>query len=268
MAEASRHDAWQAGDRYEAYMGRWSRQIAPPFLDWLDIGDGLDWLDIGCGTGALSAAILVRCDPKSLFAIDPSEGFAAAASTTIQDRRAEFHVGDAQALALESASRDIIVSALMLNFVPDKLKALMEMKGVTRAGGIVGLYVWDYPGRGVEFLDAFWAAAAALDPAALELAEDKRFPFCTPDSLAKLMSGAGLARVDCAPIEMPTVFTDFEDYWHPFTLGTGPAPSYCANLDPEARQRLKERLNGSLPRREDGAIALKARAWALKATAT
>jgi len=38
MAESSRHDAWQAGDRYEAYMGRWSRQVAPRFLDWLMMG--------------------------------------------------------------------------------------------------------------------------------------------------------------------------------------------------------------------------------------
>ena len=29
MSEATRHDAWQAGDSYEAYMGRWSRQVAP-----------------------------------------------------------------------------------------------------------------------------------------------------------------------------------------------------------------------------------------------
>jgi hypothetical protein len=58
MLEASRHDAWQAGDRYEAYMGRWSSQIVPLFLDGLSAGDNLDWLDIGCGSGALSAAIL------------------------------------------------------------------------------------------------------------------------------------------------------------------------------------------------------------------
>ena len=45
MAETSRHDTWQAADRYEAYMGRWSRQIARRFLDWLDAGSGLDWLD-------------------------------------------------------------------------------------------------------------------------------------------------------------------------------------------------------------------------------
>jgi hypothetical protein len=49
------------------------------------------------------------------------------------------------------------------------------------------------------------------------------------------------------------------------TLGAGPAPGYCASLDPEAQQRLMEKLNGSLPRREDGSIPLKARAWAIKA---
>jgi hypothetical protein len=36
MAETSRHDAWQAGESYDAYMGRWSRRIAPLFLDRLD----------------------------------------------------------------------------------------------------------------------------------------------------------------------------------------------------------------------------------------
>ncbi len=42
-------------------------QIAPRFLDWLDAPAGLDWLEIGCGTGALSAAILARCDQRAVF---------------------------------------------------------------------------------------------------------------------------------------------------------------------------------------------------------
>src|SRR3546814_14957971 len=32
MTETSRHDAWQAGDSYDSYMGRWSRPIATRFL--------------------------------------------------------------------------------------------------------------------------------------------------------------------------------------------------------------------------------------------
>jgi len=265
MAEESRHDAWQVGDNYDTYMGRWSRPIALHFLNWLGALDGLDWLEVGCGTGALSAAIVDRCNPKSLVAIDPSVGFLEKARQNVPDQRAEFQLGDAQDLPLEAASRDVVASALAVNFVPDKEKALSEMKRVARPGGTVAFYVWDYPGGGVEFMHAFWNAATALDPDAEVLTEDKRFAFCTPGGLSELASAAGLGPADCMAIEVPTVFRDFGDYWHPFTLGAGPAPGYCVSLDPEARKRLKENLFDSLPRREDESIHLKARAWAIKA---
>jgi hypothetical protein len=64
---------------------------------------------------------------------------------------------------------------------------------------------------------------------------------------------------------VPTVFKDFDDYWRPFTLGAGPAPGYCTGLDPQARQRLKDKLEVALPRGADGSIHLNARAWAVKA---
>jgi ubiquinone/menaquinone biosynthesis C-methylase UbiE len=265
MAQTARHDAWQAGDSYDQYMGRWSRQVAPQFLDWLNLPGGLDWLDIGCGTGALSAAIVARCNPKSLFSIDPSEGFLAQAQANVPDRRVTFQVADAQALPLGAASKDVVVSALVLNFVGDKQQALTEMKRVGRVGGSIGFYVWDYPGGGVEFMHAFWRAATALDPAAADLTEDKRFPFCTREGLIDLVRSAGLTSVDLTSIEVATVFGDFEDYWRPFTLGAGPAPGYCVSLAPEARQRLKQSLQEDLPARADGSIHLKARALAVRA---
>ena len=166
MSEAARHDAWQAGDSYDGYMGRWSRQIAPRFLDWLDAPDRLDWLEIGCGTGALSAAILGRCNPRSLLAIDPSEGFIATARRNVSDHRAEFRVADAQSLPVETASRDAIASALALNFVQDRDLALAEIRRAARPGAMIGFYVWDYPGGGLEFIHALWQAAIALDPTA------------------------------------------------------------------------------------------------------
>ncbi len=267
MATTSRYDAWQAGDSYDVYMGRWSRQVAPRFLDWFAMPAGLDWLEIGCGTGALSAAILARCSPRSLIALDQSEGFVARAIVNVPDERVEFRVGDAQALPVEPGTRDAIVSALVLNFVPDKAKALAEMRRVARRGARIGFYVWDYPGRGVEFMREFWNAAVALDARAAELTEDKRFPFCTPESLVDLATKAGLTAVDCTAIETPTVFKDFEDFWRPFTLGAGPAPGYCASLDPGARERLRNKLHDGLPRAGDGSIHLKTRAWAVKASA-
>lgn len=264
---ASRHDAWKAGDSYDAYMGRWSRSVASRFLDWLAPGSGLDWLEVGCGTGALSAAILAYCDPESLAAIDASEGFIAKARASIPDRRATFAVGDAQALAALSASKDVVASALVLNFIPDRLKALMEMRRVARAGGVIGFYVWDYPGGGMEFMQAFWEAASMLDPKAEDLAEGRRFPFCTPDGLSDLCKQAGLTAIVCTAIEVPTVFRDFDDFWGPFTLGAGPAPGYCMSLDSDARARLQDRLRARLQAGENGTIPLMARAWAVRGIA-
>lgn len=267
MAEATRHDAWQAGDAYDNYMGRWSRLVAPRFLGWLSPAPTLDWLEVGCGTGALSAAILAACAPKSLISIDPSEGFVAKARENVNDGRVSFEVGNAQSLSYEDASRDIAVAALVLNFVPDRPRALAEMKRVLRGGGTLGFYVWDYPAGGVEFMRAFWTAATALDPKAAELNENRRFPFCTADGLTGLVKDAGFTAIGIEAIEVPTVFRDFDDYWRPFTLGAGPAPGYCAALSPAAREALKQKLQADLPRAADGSIAMKARAWALSARA-
>jgi SAM-dependent methyltransferase len=263
MAESSRHDAWQEGESYDAYMGRWSRCIAPLFLDRLEAAEGLDWLDVGCGTGALSEAILAQCGPRSVVGVDPSPGFISQALETVRDPRATFQLGDAQALPVGSATFDLVVSGLMLNFVPDRLKALEEMKRAARPNGRVCFYVWDYPGGGVEFMRAFWQAAASLDPDAALLSEARRFAFCEPSALTELARAAGLASIACEAIEAPTVFRDFDDYWRPFALGAGPAPGYCSSLSPDKRERLRLLLRERLPAHEDGSITLRVRAWAV-----
>jgi SAM-dependent methyltransferase len=267
MPEASRHDAWQAGDSYDRYMGRWSRRIAPRFLDWIAVPAGAAWFEVGCGTGALSTAIIEHRNPQNLVGIDPSEGFVAHARAHVVDPRASFRVGDALSLDAASQSFDAVVSALVLNFVPDRSRALSEMRRAARSGGTIAFYVWDYPGGGVEFMRAFWDAATALDPKAHDLGEGRRFPFCNPDDLTQLMHEAGLGDVACTAIEAPAVFADFDDFWQPFTLGTGPAPGYCMSLEAAARERLRQRLEASLPRTADGAIPLKVRAWAAKGVA-
>jgi SAM-dependent methyltransferase len=265
----TRHEAWAASDSYDAYMGRWSRPVAALFLDWLARPDGLHWLDLGCGTGARTEAILRRADPASILARHPSQGFVARARSRLDDPRIEFRIADATSLsALPTGSREVAVAGLVLNFIADRAAALHELRRVVRPGGTVAFYVWDYPGGGIEFMRAFWTAATALDPAALDLTEDRRFPFCTREGLLDLARKAGLKAPEATALECPSVFPDVEDYWHPLTLGSGPAPGYCANLDPEARERLRARLSATLPRREDGSIALGTRAWAVRARVT
>jgi ubiquinone/menaquinone biosynthesis C-methylase UbiE len=265
MVDTARHDAWSSGDSYELYMGRWSRRIAERFLDLVAAEPGLDWVEVGCGTGALSAAILRRADPARLTAVEPSAPFLASAQAANPDARASFVAGDAQALPVPDASADILTLGLVLNFIPDRTRALAEMRRVLRPGGRLAFYVWDYPGGGVGFIRAFWTAAVAFDPAVAELTETGRFPFCTPEGLTEMVRAAGFKDVTVTAIVDEARFPDFADFWRPFTLGAGPAPGYCASLPEEARERLRQQLEMDLPTGPDGAITLPLRAWAVLA---
>jgi SAM-dependent methyltransferase len=249
-------------------VGRWSRRVAPLFLDWLgaDAGlatqEGLDWVDVGCGTGALTEAILDGREPASVVGVDPAPGFVASARERLGER-ARFDVGDAAALPLPDGCADVVVSGLVLNFVPDPDAAAVEALRIARPGAVIGAYVWDYAGR-MDLMRRFWDAAAALDPEAAPLDEGPRFPLAHPDVLAALLTAAGCADVATTAIDIPTVFADFEDYWAPFLGGQGPAPAYAVSLDDEARESLRARLEATLPREADGSIALLARAWAVR----
>ena len=66
------------------------------------------------------------------------------------------------------------------------------------------------------------------------------------------------------PIDIPTRFHDFDDYWSPFLGGDGPAPSYAVSLNEERRDALREWLRAALPSGADGSIHLSARAWAVR----
>ena len=264
MTESTKHDAWNAGTSYEHYMGRWSRGIAARFVAWLDQPPNLQWLDVGCGTGALTAAIVAHCSPRSVVAVDPSAGFVDFAREAVNDERVRFVVGEAGNLPNEDRSVDVVSSALAYNFFPDRPRALAEMLRVVRPGGAVSFYVWDYPGGGMGLLNAFWKAATALDSGAESLTETNRFPFCAPETLLEELGTAGILEPVVQALEVATHFEDFEAYWHPFTLGAGPAPGYVSSLDDERRQALRQHLRNELG---PGPIEFVARAWAARGRA-
>jgi SAM-dependent methyltransferase len=256
-------DVWASGDSYEPYVGRWSRLVAKEFLAWVNAPMGGRWLDVGCGTGALSQTILQTCDPRSVKGIDQSEGFAGYAGNKTNDPRATFDVGDAQSLPVNDGEYNVVVSGLVLNFVPQPEKMISEMTRTVVNGGSVALYVWDYAGE-MQFMRHFWDAASALDPAAHELDEGRRFPICNPDVLGELFRKVGLNNIEARPIDIATDFKDFDDYWNPFLGGQGPAPTYAMSLNEEKRTQLRERIRAGLPFASDGSIPLVARAWGIK----
>jgi SAM-dependent methyltransferase len=259
----SRHDVFNSGSAYEAYVGRWSRRLAPLFVEWLGVPAGGRWLDVGCGTGALTTAVLERSDPVAVTGIDLSPALVKHATAAISDPRASFSVGSAMALQFSDATFDAVASALVLNFVPDPLHAASEMSRVVRPGGAAGAYVWDYV-EGMRMMRVFWDAAIDLNPAAAELDEGPRFPICRPLQLRACFEAAGLEEVEVRPLDLEMVFADFDDYWSPFLGGQGPAPAYAMSLGETDRARLRDLIRSRLPFGEDGSVRLTSRAWAVR----
>ncbi len=255
-------DGWNAGETYEAFMGRWSRPLAREFVRWVDVPPGCHWLDVGTGTGALAGSICALAQPGSVVACDPSGPFIEAARSALPDARLTFVVAGSGSLPRRRGGYDAVVSGLALNFFPDPDRAVREKVEVARSGGVVGAYVWDYAG-GMEFLRYFWEAAEAIGAAVADVDERRRFPICGAEPLASAFATAGAEGVRGTELSVPTRFVGFDDYWSPFLGGTGPAPSLVSTLSRAAKASMVGELRDRLPIRPDGSIELRASAWAV-----
>ncbi len=248
---------------YEPVMGRWSRRLAPLFVDFAGVQDGESVLDVGSGTGAVAEAILEARPKANVTGVDVAPDYIAAARQRATRRGVRFVLGDAQALDFSDATFDRALSMLALNFVPDPAKALAEQIRVTRPGGLIAAAIWDY-GDGMQMLRAFWDEAVAADPAA-KARDERHMPLCRHSQLSALWLAHGMLAVGERPLVIEQPFTSFDDYWTPFLGGQGPAGAYVAGLGTGARGALRDRLHRRLcGDGADGPFTLTARAWAVK----
>ena len=256
-------ERWGDGESYERYVGRWSRIVASEFLAWLSVPAGRSWTDVGCGTGGLVEEILSQYAPAKIIGIDRAEGFLSAARRNVIDDRVRFKLGNAADLPMDAATTDVTVSGLTLNFVPDHEAMAHEMVRVTKPGGKIAAYVWDYAG-GMKVMRHFWDAAIEVSPHDWKLDQGNRFPICRPEPLKSLFQEVGLSTVSVRAIDIPAIFENFDDYWTPFLGRIGSAPTYLASIDAETKERIRQTLQARLVPEEGGKIALTVRAWAVQ----
>ncbi len=248
---------------YERGVGRWSRRLAPAFLDFCGPVAGRV-LDIGCGTGILTESLLGRGGVTGVVGIDIAEPLLARAHADTVDPRASFDRTDAAALPYESKSFDHALSMLVVNFLEDRPASMREAMRVTRAGGTVAAAIWDFRG-GFVYTRFAWDIAAALDPvAATERDRLLRTPFLRPGSLEALWAGTGLADVRGQSLTIDMTFANFDDYWQPL-LRTGQSFSkYLAARPAAAQTRIHEAARAAfLVGDDDGPRSFVARAFAV-----
>ncbi len=247
------------GAAYERFMGSWSRAAGAVFLDWLKPPTNACWLDVGCGTGAFTRLIVNRCAPLAVQAVDPVAAQVEYARFS-SSPAAGFEVADAVSLPFAEATFGVVVSALVLNFIPDMPRALAEMYRVTRPGGVIAGYVWDF--------------AAELSPSGPFREGLIRFGLDVPnipgtrssslDALAVMFHSCGLSEIATVSFEVSGTFDDFEHFWQSQTPSYSPTTRIIDALSPADLSRLRSSIRASLPEGRDGKIHYQARANAIK----
>jgi SAM-dependent methyltransferase len=240
-------------DAYLQFMGRYSEPLAARFADLAGVHGGQRVLDVGCGPGALTAELVNRAGAESVSAVEPSASFAAAARERLPG--VDVRRSAAEQLPFPDAVFAATLAQLVVHFMADPVQGLREMRRVTRPGGTVAACVWDHAGdRGP--LAPFWTAVRAVDPAA---AGESDLPGVRQGHLASLFTEAGMGRTEVTTLTVRVSHPSFDDWWHPFTLGVGPAGAYLQSLAAEHRDAVREQCRRLLPA---GAVDITAVAWA------
>jgi ubiquinone/menaquinone biosynthesis C-methylase UbiE len=246
---------------YERFMGRWSRAAGELFLAWLTPPKGARWLDVGCGTGVFTALIADRCAPQAVTAVDPAPAQIAHARRQPLAQRVDFQVADAASLPFGDAAFDVAALALVLNFVPDRPRALAEISRVTRPGSVVAGYAWDFAAE----LSPSWPLRRGLREVGLDVPDVPGTASSRLDALRSLFEQAGFVQIDTNAFDVTLSYADFDDFWQSQTPTYSPTTKMIAAMTDAERGQLIEAVRAALPLRRDGAIEYSARANAFKA---
>lgn len=253
------------GSGYELQMGRWSRRLAPKFIEFAGIEKADCVLDVGCGTGSLTFTLALNPDIRGIHGVDFAAAYIEHAKSKNSGSRIQFQVGDACALPFGDQEFDHSLSMLVLQFIPQPERAITEMRRVTRPGGTLAAAAWDSRG-GVIWSRMFWDTAATLDPeAGKRRANLFARPVALPGGLERAWKAAGLIDVMQDVLTIPMDFASFDDYWAPLEGRDGPPAAYVSTLTPDRKTLLRDKVRlAYLDGEADGPRSYFATAWVVK----
>lgn len=106
----------------------------------LNLGSNMKVLDAGCGSGVITRRIAEAVHPETVVGMDIDPVFIEEARKTSANKGIEnirFDIGNIDGMDYEAGSFDLAYCRLVLMHVNDPVRAVSEMRRVTRKGGYV-----------------------------------------------------------------------------------------------------------------------------------
>lgn len=237
-------ERWQLeGDSAELY----ERYLVPAMtLPWaVDLVEragvrrGERVLDVACGTGAVARVAAERVgDDGRVAGLDVNRGMLVVARSLkpAGAARIEWYEGSALELPFDDREFGVVLCQLGLQFFPDRLAALREMRRASTPGGSVAASVFTAIGRN----PATHALSDALDRHLGEgasLAKRNEHSLADPEELRALFGTAGFADVRIETVARTVRFASAAEYVR-IQFAATPVAALLADREPSARQRL------------------------------
>ena len=190
-----------SSDPARVYQERFVPMLFAPWtielLNRTDPRPGDSVLDVACGTGVVTrdaAAYIQGAGRVVGLDMNPKMLAVARSVETPFSRSIAWMEGNALALPFDDATFDVTTCQHGLQFFPDKLAAVAEMRRVLKPGGRAGILVWTAIDRQALFLALNQASAKHFGLPAFMAP----YSFPSADSLSQLLRDAGFreSRVD------------------------------------------------------------------------
>lgn len=234
-----------AAEAYEQHM------VAGMFLHWTEklvdlaaVRPGEHVLDVACGTGVGARVAAGAAGSNGRIAgLDIDAGVIELARRLSEGHTIEWHCGSALELPFDSATFDLCLCLQGLQFFPDRVRGLAEMRRVLKVSGRLIASLWGP----LECNKGHLAVVQALERGGVDSAPSRRAcSFSNPDDIRQAATAAGFSTVDVRTLDGVSRFATIDSFLEGMTKGSPSTRHAVAQLPESARGRFAEDVRESL----------------------
>jgi ubiquinone/menaquinone biosynthesis C-methylase UbiE len=188
--------------------------FARDLVERLDLHESMRIADVGCGTGIVARMVGEKLNPAdSIFGIDINRAMLEVAREKSKSLPCEtiWHEASADALPLDDASLDLVVSQHAFMFFPDKPAASREMHRVLRPGGRLYVSAWRHYSRQPHYKALVDGLGRIVSTKAADLMKSA-FQFETEDAIRTPLMEGGFQDVRVDTVKMDVRFPSADQF--------------------------------------------------------